>query len=101
MKLIADPTDGMPFRIALAADGAMGGQIRQHLRQRHRALTFQALGFLLDDLALPGPAALALRLLRWDECHRFLARLDGGGIARNVADNALLMRSFDQRLVHS
>jgi hypothetical protein len=48
-----------------------------------------------------GRPRLRFGFFRRDECHRFLARLDGGGVARNVADNALLMRSFDQRLVHS
>lgn len=77
----------------------MSGQVRQHLRQGHRGLALESAGFLYDDFALLGPAALAVQAVRCLDPHRFLAGFDGGRVARNVTDDAVLVGFLDQGLV--
>src|SRR3984893_9688598 len=102
MQLVADPADGMALGVALGSDRAMRRQVGQHLGTAHGGLAFDpARLLLLDHFSLFRPAALALRWLRRRRLHRLFAGLDRGRIAREVADQAILIAALDQRLVQA
>src|SRR5271163_4547114 len=93
-----------PLGIALGADVTTGWKIGQHLGQRHRSLPLQTAGCRLGDhLAFFGPTTLALRCRgggRYSS-HRLFARHNGSGVARDVTDETILVRLFDQRFMHT
>src|SRR6516225_8651908 len=98
----------MALGVALGSDRTVRRQVRQHLGEAHVSLALEpARLLLLDHLTLSGPAAFALRRRStcrslWGRClHGLFAGLDCGRIARDVADQAILMGSLDQRLVHA
>jgi len=90
--------------IALGADVTTGWKIGQHLGQRHRSLPLQTAGCRLGDhLAFFGPTTLALRCRGGGRygSHRLFARRNGSGVARDVTDETILVRLFDQRFMHT
>src|SRR5271170_6627383 len=108
MQFVTDPACRMALGVALGSDRAVRRQVRQHLGEAHVSLALEpARLLLLDHLALSGPAALALRWLSTcrslgRRClHGLFAGLDCGRIARDVADQAILMGPLDQRLVQA
>ena len=102
VQLVTGPARLVAFGIALGTDIACRRKISQHLRQRLAGLALEPAGlFDHDHLALPRPAALAFGRGRPSDLHRLLACLDRGRVARDVADEMILERSFNQGLMHA
>src|ERR1700739_2625689 len=102
MQLVTDPAQGVARGVVLGSDRAMLRQVGEHLGEAHGGLTLDPTRLLLlNHLALFGPAALALRWRRRRTLLGLFARLDRGRIARQVADQAVLIAALDQRLVQA
>src|SRR6266852_4367551 len=102
MELIANPALLVSLAIALRADIACGRQIGAHLFQRHRLLTLQPGGRCLRGLFALFRATSLLRLvwLRLWLLDGLFPSLDGGAVSGEMANQLVLERARDQRLVH-
>lgn len=103
VQLIAQPARREALAIALAADIAALRQIGQHRFDAHaKRLTLQTrAGLGLTHLILAGPVALARgRLGHRCGLGRRLARLNGGGIARHMADQRIAQLAANRRFMH-
>src|SRR6516164_1477020 len=105
MQLVADPRTGEALGVALEADIARGRQFGAHFGDGLGALAFQPGGRLGGrgfTLARAPAARLGCRwrrLVRWPALW-LLARLDLGGIARQMAEEVLSQAMTDQLLMH-
>src|SRR5215469_9332915 len=105
MQLVADPRTGEALGVALEADIAGGRQFSAHFGDRLGALALQPggrLGGRRFTLARPPAARLGRRwrrLVRW-LAPWLLARLDLGGIARQMAKEVFSQTMTDQLLMH-
>jgi len=102
VKLVALPTLLKALCVAFAADIAVCGQIDQHCRQAHAAdLTFDPpQGCGRSNLAPAGAATPEFGGQRrlWFG-RRLLARLNGGAVARDMADQPIAVCRLDQRFM--
>ena len=101
VQLVAGPMDAVALGVLLDPPRAVAGELGRHLRQALAGLAFQAaLGRRrLPFLALARPAALALGL-SWcpGPAGGALARLNGGTVAGDVADQMVAVVRHDHRL---
>src|ERR1019366_1759336 len=91
------------FGVPLRPDVATRWKIGQHLGQRLAQLALQPPRLRPGGrLALFRSATLAFLRRGSDRRRgrRLLSRVDGGGVARDVTDDAILVRSLNQRLVN-
>ena len=96
MQLIAAPVLLVPFAALLGPNAALLRQTGHLLRQSLFALALDAGAALGSFRALGTALVFFARRLGFG---KLFTRFNGGGVARDVPDEALLLRGFDQRRV--